>query len=228
MTTTFGSDADGSFETDPDGVYAPFPGETLAQACHRWAAEDEADEDPIAAAREQAMIRALRDEEIFVAELSRKSLVSLPTAVRQLYKRNPSNPRIRALYDQLTTELYARTDDILRGALIDSVEEIVSLMDSGDPAVRLRASTYVFERLRGKTPEVIEHKQEKPFQVVLQRLVAGPRIAAERLDPLEHPETPLEAEIVGEATTAPVPGTEVARVRPALERKRATRRKTQN
>jgi hypothetical protein len=209
---------DEPFEFDPTGVSAPFPGETRAQACRRWAAEDEAEEDPVRAAREASQIAALQDEELFVADLSRKSLESLPTAVRQLFKRNPSNPRLRALYDQLTVELYARTDDVLRGALIDSVEEIVSLIDSGDPAVRLRASTYVFERLRGKTPEVIEHRQDKPFQVVLERLVTGPRIAADRLTDLDEAAEPLEAEIVLESDSGP------KAERPALERARPSRK----
>lgn len=206
---------DEPFEFDPTGVSAPFPGETRAQACRRWAEEDEAAEDPVRAAREAAQIEALQDEEIFVAELSRRSLESLPTAVRQLFRRNPSNPRLRALYDQLTQELYARADDVLRSSLLDSVEEIVSLIDSGDPAVRLRASTYVFERLRGKTPDVIEHRQEKPFQVVLERLVTGPRIAAERIADLDQAAEPLDAEIVLESDSEP---------KTALERTRPTRR----
>lgn len=210
---SIGAEWDGEVEEDPTGVSAPFPGETRAQACRRWAAEDEVEEDPVRAAQEATMIGALRDEELFAAELSRKSVVSLPTAVRQLYKRNPSNPRIRALYDQLTTELYARADDVLRRNLLDSVEEIVSLMDCGDPAVRLRAATYVFERLRGKTPEVLNVTQDKPFQVVLSRIVTsrrpGAEMAADASNDSDGSEDAIDAEIVGESESAP--GTAIAK-----------------
>jgi hypothetical protein len=160
-----------------------------------------------------------RDEELFAAELSRKSVVSLPTAVRQLYKRNPSNPRIRALYDALTAELYARADDVLRRNLLDSVEEIVSLMDCGDPAIRLRAATYVFERLRGKTPEVLNVTQDKPFQVVLSRIVTshrpGAETAADASNTSDGSDDAIDAEVVGESTTAP--GTAIAKRQPAAK-----------
>lgn len=207
---------DEGFEHDPEGKLAPFPGETRRQACARWAAEDEIEEDPERAAREMTMLRALEDEEIFAGDLARRSLESLPTTVRRLYKRNPSNAKLRELHEKLTEELFARTDDVLRASLLDSVEEIVSLMDNADPAVRLRASTYVFERLRGKTPEVIEHKQAAPFEVVLDRLVTGPRIAGERMTQVEAGTEPIDAEIVLESITdgpAPAAAVELTRTR---------------
>lgn len=225
-----GAEWEGEVESDPTGQSAPFPGESRAQACRRWALEDEIEEDPVQASRESQMIRALRDEELFAAELSRKAIVSLPTAVRQLYRRNPSNPRVRQLYDQLTAELYARADDVLRTNLLDSVEEIVSLMDCGDPAIRLRAATYVFERLRGKTPEVLNVTQDKPFQVVLERLVTGPRpgaeLAAAASGGSNGPEDAIDAEIVAETNSAP--GTEVVKAeRPkARPARKPPRRKT--
>lgn len=221
-----GAEWEGTVEEDPEGVFAPFPGETRAQACKRWALEDEVEEDPARASREAHMIAALRDEELFAAELSRRSIESLPTAVRRLYRKSPNNPRLRALYDQMTAELFARATDILRGALLPATEEMVSLIDSGDPAVRLRAATYILERMMGKTPEVLNVTQDKPFQVVLERIVTGPRIAAERVSGLEDPEGPLDAEIVAESDSGP--GTAVVKSEPAYKRvaRRAQRRKT--
>lgn len=224
---TAGAEWDGEVETDPQGISAPFPGETRAQACRRWAAEDEIEEDPARASREQQMIRALQDEELFAAELSRPAITSLPRTVRALYKRNPGNPKVKALYEELTAELYARADDVLRGSLLDAVEEMVALMDCGDPAIRLRASTYVFERLRGKTPEVLNVTQDRPFEVVFSRITTGARIAAERVNAVADGEGPIDAEIVPTADSEPGTGTEGAAPK-QLERARHTRRKTQN
>lgn len=192
---------------DPDGRLAPFPGESRRDACRRWADEDEVAEDPQAAARAMHEIRSLRDEELLAAELSQKSLVSLPTAVRKLYRQNPNNPRIRALYDDLVRELYDRTDDALRSALPEAVDTMLNVMADGEKdADRLKAAVYVFERMRGKTPDVLDVRQDKPFQVILERLIAGPRMAAERLNAVEEDTEPLDAEIVSEAISEPGTG----------------------
>lgn len=190
-------------EVDPLGRVAPYPGETHAAACRRWAREDEIEEDPELARRATFEIAALRDEELLVSELAQRSFETLPSAVRRLYRQNPSNPRIRALYEATMRELAERTDDKLRGALLPAVDRMIELVDSGDEKVALRAATYVFERLRGRTPDVVEHRQDAPFQVVLERIVSGPRIAAAERTPLEAGTEPLEAEIVAESHTGP-------------------------
>lgn len=169
----------------------------------RYAAEDEIDEDPDLADRTRDELAALRAEQELVTMLGQRSFDTLPAAIRKLYRSNPNNPSIRALYDATLRELYERTDDMLRGSLLPAVERMVELVDSDDEAIALRASTYVFERLRGKTPDVVEHRQDKPFQVVLERLVSGPRIAAAERTALEQAAEPIDAEIVAETTTAP-------------------------
>lgn len=204
MTTTSASRE----EFDPKGKTAPFPGESRADACARWAEEDELEEDVEAASRAAFEIGALRDEEIFVTQLSQRSLQTLPAAVRRLYRQNPSNPGIRKLHDSLVGELYERMDDELRGALPRAVGRMLDVMENGEKdADRLRAAVYVFERLRGKTPEVIEHRQDKPFQAMLTRLTTGPRPGAvvhgDGLNGLPAGEEPIEAEIVAESLTAP-------------------------
>lgn len=165
---------------------------------------DELAEDPVLAERTMLELRAIRDEEMVVQELGARSFESLPAAVRKLYRQNPSNPRIRALYDTVMRELFERTEDTVRGALLPAVEKMVELIDSSDDAIAFRAATYVFERVRGKTPEVIEHRQDKPFQVVLERVVSGPRSVAERLDRPQRETEPEEAEIVAETLSGPI------------------------
>jgi hypothetical protein len=199
-------DADGFPVMDPRGEVAPFPGESHGDACRRWAREDEFEEDPERAAREAHAIRALRDDELFAAELSAQSLTTLPQALRRLVRANPANAKMRALYDDVVRELYDRADDTLRASLPAAVERMLDIMESGEKdSDRLKAAIYVFERLRGKTPDVIEVHQDKPFQVVLQRLVAGPRMAAAARTALPGPDEPVDAEIVSETLSEPMP-----------------------
>jgi len=165
--------------------------------------EHEIEEDPRASERAMLELRALRDEEMFASELSKSSFVALPTAVRRLYRQNPNNPRIRALYDQVMQELYERADDTLRAALLPAVDKMVDLMDCGDAKTEFRAATYVFERLRGKTPDVLTVSQDKPFQVILERVTAGPRMLAPAPTADDAATEPLEAEIVAETISGP-------------------------
>lgn len=146
-------------------------------------------------------VRALREEEQFAHDLSQRGLQTMPQAIRKLYRQNPNNPKISALYDSMVKELYERTDDKLKAALLPAVDKMVDLLECGDEKTELRAATWLIERLRGKTPEVIEHRQEKPFEVVLHRLITGPRVVAERLEALEGPDSPVDAEIVSTALT---------------------------
>jgi hypothetical protein len=99
---------------------------------------------------------------------------SLPKSVRALFKTTGLDPKLRKLYDDLTIELYERADAKLRGALLDAVDVMIDVMDdvSNDPRDRMNAAKYVFERIRGKTPEVVEVRQDKPFHVVFERLSA--------------------------------------------------------
>lgn len=188
----------------------------------RYAAEDEIEEDPAFAERTRDELAALRAEKELVSMLGTRSFDTLPAAVRKLYRSNPNNPSIKALYDATLRELYERTDDMMRGALLPAVERMLDLVDSDDEAIALRAATYVFERLRGKTPDVVEHRQDAPFQVVLSRLVSGPRIAAERVSALEPGAEPLDAEIVAESESEPV--TPAPRSKGPVRRTRTSRK----
>lgn len=189
-----------SRDDELDSVRTP---EEWRELIARYAAEDEIGEDPRIAERTRDELAALRAEKDLIHQLGTASFDTLPAAVRKLYRSNPNNPSIRALYDATLRELYERTDDMMRGALLPAVERMLELVDSDDEAIALRASTYVFERLRGKTPDVIEHRQDKPFQVVLDRLVSGPRIASPASAALEAAAEPVDAEIVAETPAAP-------------------------
>lgn len=188
----------------------PFGGSDLSPEERRalisaTAARDEFTEDPRAAFEERLRLEALRQERELLVMLGEKSLEDLPTAVRRLYRQNPNNASIRALYEATMREIHERAEDKLRGALLPAVDRMIDLMDCGDEKVELRAATYVFERLAGKVPDVIEHRQDQPFQVVLERVVAGPRMAAERLSLPTAVDGAIEGEIVSERRSEPKP-----------------------
>lgn len=166
------------------------------------AEQHEIAEDPSRAERARLEIAALREEELFTTQLTDTSFDTLPRAVRKLYRQNPSNPKFRALYDSVMQELYERADDTMRGALLPAVDKMVDLIDCGDEKVELRAATYVFERLRGRTPDVVTVTQDKPFQVMLERVVSGPRSIAAARTGAEREDVPIDAEIVAERLSA--------------------------
>jgi hypothetical protein len=91
-------------------------------------------------------------------------------------------PRIKSA---LQRELYKRADGKLHGALLPAVDSLVELATSAhvDDPVRLKAATYLFERLQGKTPDRVIHTQEAPWEVVLSEVRRGPRQAkADRIE----------------------------------------------
>lgn len=91
----------------------------------------------------------------------------------------------RKLKHEMYRELYKRADDLLHSGLLGSLQSIIEL--ATEPAtednVRFQAAKYIFERLRGKTPDVMVHTQEAPWEVVLAGVQRGPRPArAERIE----------------------------------------------
>jgi hypothetical protein len=95
-------------------------------------------------------------------------------------------------------ELYTRASNKLHSGLLPAIDSIVEMATSPhvEDAVRLKAATYLFERLQGKTPEVVIHAQEAPWEVQLAGVRRGPRkVSSERA--LEDGNT-QDAEIVEE------------------------------
>lgn len=101
-------------------------------------------------------------------------------------------------------ELFKRADNMLSGALLDSIQSIIgiatndAILDDGKPIIepkdRLKASIYVLERLKGKTPDVIVHSQDKPWEIVLDEVETTTReFARQRRKELENA---VDAELV--------------------------------
>lgn len=98
----------------------------------------------------------------------------------------------RVVYQRLTKELFRRADVKLQQSLLDAVETMVNIATSeyAENKDKIKAATWIFERLRGKVPETISITQERPFEILLQGIVAGDRTAPKSL------ESYVDAEIV--------------------------------
>lgn len=83
----------------------------------------------------------------------------------------------RAMYDKMIKELFVRSDEALRESLMQAVQSLTTIATDSevDANTRLKAATWLFERLRGKTPDVLQVDQAKPYEVLLGTVARGPR-----------------------------------------------------
>ena len=81
------------------------------------------------------------------------------------------------IYAEFKNRLFERGDVLLREAYIDAVKTFaeISKNDSYEPQDRLKAAEFIFTRLRGKLPDVVELKASKPFEDVMMEMVGGSR-----------------------------------------------------
>ena len=94
----------------------------------------------------------------------------------------------KGIHDRMVKELFNRADEKLRENLIDVVDTMTSIAKGSayEPADRIKAATWVFERVRGKNPEIIVHQQDKPWELALSAITTGTRAdsrIARGLDP---------------------------------------------
>lgn len=72
-------------------------------------------------------------------------------------------------------ELFSRCDTMLQSGLIMSVQTMMEIAQGTayEPADRIRAATWIFERVRGKVAEQVVVTQDKPFEVVMEAILTG-------------------------------------------------------
>lgn len=81
-----------------------------------------------------------------------------------------------AMIKKMQAEFFRRGDKLFEDSYVDAVTIIGRIMRSPrvDPAVRLKAATYIVERVRGKAPEVVVIAgEEKPWQKLLASIIVG-------------------------------------------------------
>lgn len=110
--------------------------------------------------------------------------------------KNPPKLVPRSMHQRMQRELFERSDTRLREGLIDAVESITAMIADKDvsSADRLKAAQWLFERLRGKTPDVVEFKQDKPYEVLLTQVTRGPRPDSHTSGLTRGPRTALPSE----------------------------------
>lgn len=105
----------------------------------------------------------------------------------------------KMMFDRMQRELFSRADEALRNNLMNAVGSIAQIAadPSADPGQRLKAATWLFERLRGKTPDVIQLSAQKPYEELLDSVHRGPRKrsveSSEESAPVEQPTVVLRA-----------------------------------
>jgi len=96
-------------------------------------------------------------------------------------------PRLlpRQILDAMRSEHHKRVNSILEESLSDMVKIMrgVAMDKTADPAVRLRAAIYIYERFMGKLPDRIEVNKNEKVDAIIGKIL------------YEADETPIEQEI---------------------------------
>lgn len=83
----------------------------------------------------------------------------------------------KVMYDQMTRVLFSRAEETLKVSLSSAAESLAKM--AADPEVdastRLKAATWLYERLMGKAPTEVKISSDKPFEHVLTQVARGPR-----------------------------------------------------
>jgi hypothetical protein len=103
----------------------------------------------------------------------------------------------KLVQNKLQRELYKRANKKIQTGLLAAVDTIVELATSPYPEdkIRFEASKYLFERIMGKTPDVVVHAQEAPWEMVFSEIQRGPRPTKTERQAIEDGNT-QDAEIV--------------------------------
>lgn len=83
----------------------------------------------------------------------------------------------KLVHDRLIRELFSRADVELRGNLFAATKTMTDMAtdENLDPKVRMQAATWVYERVRGKVPDVQVTGDVKQWEEVLEGVYRGPR-----------------------------------------------------
>lgn len=83
----------------------------------------------------------------------------------------------KALHDRMVKDLFSRSDQKLKENLLAAVDTIAEIAKGTayEPQDRFKAAAWIFERLRGKNPEVVVHQQDKPWEHIFSNIQGGSR-----------------------------------------------------
>jgi hypothetical protein len=111
----------------------------------------------------------------------------------------------QAIFQNMITELFKRADQRLRENLLTAVDTMAEIASGSayEPEVRIRAAQFIYERVRGKNPDVVIHTQDKPFEIMMTDLVmqGGSRAASRQARGIE---SAIDAEVIDDDDLAVV------------------------
>lgn len=131
-------------------------------------------------------MQALFLGELSVEELDDEELIrAMPRQPSGKFGR-PSKVLPRELHTRCVQELFARADARMQARILDVVDTMLAVATSeqASDSDRLKASQWIFERLRGKSPDTLIHRQEKPFEAVFSSLTGARSARADRPEEL--------------------------------------------
>lgn len=111
----------------------------------------------------------------------------------------------KAIHDQMVQQLFVRANDQLRHDLLGAVKAlgVISSGEAFEPADRIKAATVIIDRVMGKTADVVIHKQDKPYEMILTSIAGGSRAESRKARGLD-PDTGQPIEVIeGEWTDEP-------------------------
>lgn len=106
----------------------------------------------------------------------------------------------KEMHDRMVRELFDRADQQLRENLLDVVSTMTDIAKGTayEPADRIKAATWVFERVRGKVADVVVHTQDQPFEHILHAIAGGSRAKSRVERGVADEEEILEAQAIDE------------------------------
>ncbi len=122
-------------------------------------------------------VAALLDGSLDVADLDEEELAhGYPRAADGSF-RAPPTVIPKSLHDRMVRELFSRADQELKQNLLKVTQQMTKIATDPDvdAATRLKASQYVYERLRGKVADVVVTGDVKEWEEVLEGVYRGPR-----------------------------------------------------
>lgn len=107
----------------------------------------------------------------------------------------------REVFQAAQAELFKRADIKLRENLITAVDTMAEIASGSayEPEVRIRAAQFIYERVRGKNPDIVVHTQDKPFEIMMSDMVmqGGSRAASRAARGIENA---IDAEVVDDGS----------------------------
>lgn len=184
---------------DPTGVISVFQGRQIPTGRKRTRSRQYAgygDLDPL-----NTRYYKLLEGDLEVSELDNEELqYGVPKcddgkfSIRAAYQAARMPAKIR---NAIRRELMKRATEMMEGSLLDATARIIEIATSplSDDKDAMKAAEWLIHRTMGKTPDVVVHTQEKPWEVLVSDISRGSREESRSARGLES-NPPIEAEIV--------------------------------